>query len=118
MSTEDNKAIVRRYVEEVWTKRNIDALEEVYPGPDLVEQYGPAGQGLPSLGDAKEYVRKVQAAFPDLSVTIEDMIAEGDRIAVRTTWRGTYMGEAIGDIPPHRPVRERIWDCDLGHHRR
>ena len=100
MSTEDNKAIVRRYVEEVWTKRNIDALEEVYPSPDLVEQYGPAGQGLPSLGDAKEYVRKVQAAFPDLSVTIEDMIAEGDRIAVRTTWRGTYMGEAIGDIPP------------------
>ena len=99
-ATEVNKAIVRRYVEEVWTKRNIDALEEVYPSPDLVEQYGPTGQGLPSLGDAKEYVRKVQAAFPDLSVTIEDMIAEEDRVAVRTTWRGTYEGEPIGGIEP------------------
>jgi predicted ester cyclase len=100
MSAEENKAIVRRYVEEVWTRRNIEALEEFYPGPDLVEQVDPAQQDLPSIDDAKEYVRQVQAAFPDLSVTIEDIIAEGDRVAVRTTWRGTYAGEAIGDVAP------------------
>jgi steroid delta-isomerase-like uncharacterized protein len=100
MSAEENKAIVRRYVEEVWTRRNIEALEEFYPSPDLVEQEGPAQQELPSLDDAKEYVREVQAGFPDLSVTIEDMTAEGDRVAVRTTWRGTFDGEAIGGVPP------------------
>jgi predicted ester cyclase len=100
MSAEENKAIVRRYVEEVWTRRNIEALEEFYPSPDLVEQEDPARQGLPSLDDAKEYVRQVQAAFPDLSVTIEDIIAEEDRVAVRTTWRGTYEGEAIGGVAP------------------
>jgi predicted ester cyclase len=100
MSAEENKAIVRRYVEEVWTRRNIEALEEFYPGPDLVEQEDPARQYLPSIDDAKEYVRQVQAAFPDLSVTIEDMIAEGDRVAVRTTWQGTYEGEAIGGVAP------------------
>ena len=100
MSTEENKAIVRRYVEEVWQKKDVEKLEEFYPSPDLVEQEGPAGQELPSLEDAKEYVRQVQAAFPDLSVTIEDMIAEEDRVAVRTTWRGTYEGEPIGGIDP------------------
>ncbi len=105
MLTEDSKAtenkeIVRRYVEEVWTKRNPEALEEFYPSYDLVEQEGPAEQVLPSLDDAIEYVRQVQAAFPDLSVTIEDMIAEEDRIAVRTSWRGTYAGEPIGGIDP------------------
>ena len=99
-ATEVNKAIVRRYVEEVWTKRNPGALEEFYPSHDLVEQEGPAEQGLPSLNDAIEYVRQVQTAFPDLSVTIEDMIAEEDRVAVRTAWRGTYEGEPIGGIDP------------------
>jgi len=96
----ENKAIVRRYVEEVWTKRNPEVLEEFYPSSDLVEQEGLAEQGHPSLDEAIEYVRQVQAAFPDLSVTIEDMIAEGDRVAVRTTWRGTFDGEAIGGVPP------------------
>jgi predicted ester cyclase len=96
----ENKAIVRRYVEEVWTKRNPEVLEEFYPSSDLVEQEGLAEQGRPSLDDAIEYVRQVQAAFPDLSVTIEDMIAEEDRVAVRTKWRGTYAGEPIGGIDP------------------
>lgn len=99
-ATQKNKAIVRRYVEEVWTKRNPEALEEFYPSYDLVGQEGPAEGGLPSLDAAIEYVSQVQAAFPDLSVTIEDMIAEEDRVAVRTTWRGTYEGEPIGGIDP------------------
>jgi len=96
----ENKAIVRRYLEEVWTKGNPEALEEFYPSYDLVEQEGPAEQVLPSLDDAIGYVRRVQAAFPDLSVTIEDMIAEEDRVAVRTTWQGTYEGVPIGGIDP------------------
>src|SRR5215210_2045904 len=99
-ATQQNKIIVRRYVEEVWTKRNPEALEEFYPIYDLIGQEGPAEQRLPSLDAAIEYVRQVQSAFPDLSVTIEDMIAEEDRVAVRTTWRGTYEGEPIGGIDP------------------
>jgi predicted ester cyclase len=100
----ENKAIVRRYVEEVWTKRNPEVLEEFYPSSDLVEQEGLAEQGHPSLDEAIEYVRQVQAAFPDLSVTIEDMIAEEDRVAVRTSWRGTYAGEPIGGVVPTNKI--------------
>src|SRR5215217_7440823 len=90
-----NKEIVHRYVEQVWNEGNVEALGEYYPDTDFVEQ-----EGLPSLEDFKEYVRRVQAAFPDLSVTIDDMIAEEDRVAVRTTWQGTYEGEPIADVPP------------------
>lgn len=95
MAAEDNKAIVHRYVGEVWNERNVEALGEFYPDTDIIER-----EGLPSLEDFKEYVRRVQAGFPDLSVTIDDMIAEEDRVAVRTTWRGTYEGEPIADVPP------------------
>src|SRR5215208_5424981 len=104
-ATQESKATVRRYVEEVWTKRNPEALEEFYPSYDLVEQEGRTEQGLPSLDDAIEYVRQIQATFPDLSVTIEDMLAEEDRVAVRTTWRGTYEGEPIrGIVPTNKTV--------------
>jgi predicted ester cyclase len=96
MSTEENKAIVRRYFEEVWTKRNPEALEEFYPSPDLVEQEGPAAQELPSLDDAIDYVREVQAAFPDLQFEINDIITEGDQVAVRTTSRSSRQTEFRG----------------------
>jgi predicted ester cyclase len=96
MSTEENKAIVRRYFEEVWNERNPEALEEFYPSPDLVEQQAPAGQELPSLDDAIDYVREVQAAFPDLQFEINDIIAEGDQVAVRTTARSSRQTEFRG----------------------
>ena len=96
MSTEENKAIVRRYFEEVWQKRDVEKLEKFYPSPSLLEQEGPAGQELPSLDDAKEYVRQVQAAFPDLDIEINDIIAEGDQVAVRTTLRSSHQTEFRG----------------------
>src|SRR5215216_3936102 len=94
MAAEENKAIVYRYLEQVWNERNVEALDEFYPDPYLVEQEG--GDVLPSLEDAKDYIRQVQAAFPDLSVTIEDVIAEGDKVAVRTTWRSSHQTEFKG----------------------
>jgi predicted ester cyclase len=105
MTTEENKALVRRYFEEVWTKRNPEALEEFYPSPDLVEQEGPAAQELPSLDDATDYVRQVQAAFPDLQFEINDIIAEGDQVAVRTTSRSSRQTEFKGiPAPVNVPV--------------
>jgi predicted ester cyclase len=105
MTTEENKALVRRYFEEVWNKRNPEALEEFYPSPDLVEQEGPAAQELPSLDDAIDYVRQVQAAFPDLQFEINDMIAEGDQVAVRTTSRSSRQTEFKGiPAPVNVPV--------------
>jgi len=96
MSTEQNKTIVRRYWEEVWNQGNLAVVDELIasdfdghplPGePDFGR--GPAGQ--------KQLVEMYRTAFPDLRMTIEDMTAEGDRVVVRWTARGTNTGEMMG----------------------
>jgi steroid delta-isomerase-like uncharacterized protein len=96
MTTEENKALVRDYLQEVWNQRNLGALDKFYPSSDLAEQQGYAEQDLPSLEAAKEYISQVQAAFPDLHVEIDDIIAEGDQVAVRTTWRSSHQTEFKG----------------------
>jgi steroid delta-isomerase-like uncharacterized protein len=96
MSTEQNKTFVRRYWEEVWNQGNLAVVDELIasdfdghplPGePDFGR--GPTGQ--------KQFVDMYRTAFPDLRMTIEDMTAEGDRVAVRWTARGTNTGEMMG----------------------
>jgi steroid delta-isomerase-like uncharacterized protein len=96
MSTEQNKTLVRRYWEEVWNKGNLAVVDELIatdfdghplPGePDFGR--GPAGQ--------KQLVGMYRTAFPDLRMTIEDMTAEGDRVVVRWTARGSQTGEMMG----------------------
>jgi steroid delta-isomerase-like uncharacterized protein len=105
MTTEENKALVRDYLQEVWNQRNLEALDKFYPSSDLVEQKGYAEQDFPSLEVAKEYISQVQAAFPDLHVEIDDIIAEGDQVAVRTTWRSSHQTEFKG-IPA--PASEQV----------
>ena len=97
--TAANKALVHDYLERVWNGRDVDALDDFYPSPYLSEQGSSAEQELPSLEDAKEYIRHVQAAFPDLQVVVDDIIAEEDKVAVRTTWRSSYQ-EQFRDVTP------------------
>jgi len=97
--TAANKALVHEYLERVWNGRDVEALDDFYPSPPLSEQENSAEQQLPSLEDAKEYIRQVQAAFPDLQVVIDDIIAEEDKVAVRTTWRSSYQ-EKFRDVTP------------------
>jgi hypothetical protein len=75
-----NKVLVHEYLESVWNGRDVEALDDFYPSPYLSEQESSAEQELPSLEDAKEYIRHVQAAFPDLRVVIDDIIAEEDKV--------------------------------------
>ena len=96
MSTEQNKTFVRRYWEEAWNKGNLAVVDELiatdYDGHPLPSDpdfgRGPAGQ--------KQLVGMYRAAFPDVRMTIEDMTAGGDRVAVRWTARGTNTGEMMG----------------------
>jgi steroid delta-isomerase-like uncharacterized protein len=96
MSTEQNKAIVRRYWEEVWNQGNLAVVDELiasdFDGHPLP---GEPDFGRGSAGQ-KQFVDMYRTAFPDLRMTIEDMTAEGDRVAVRWTARGTNTGEMMG----------------------
>lgn len=94
MSTEENKAILRRCFEEGWNQGNLAIFDELIATDFLY--HAPETRGLEAF---KQLTTAEMAAFPDLQITIEDMIAEGDKVVVRYTFRGTQEGETQG-IPP------------------
>ena len=97
MSTEDNKALIRRFNEEVFIKRNLAAVDE-FIAPDQIDHSLPPG--LPDTREgSKQAIGMTLTAFPDLNFTVEDMIAEGDKVVTRYTTRGTQQG-AFGGLPP------------------
>jgi len=93
MSVEKNKALVRRLVEALNTQ-NWAVLDEVM-APDYVDHYALPGQ-KPGREGYKEAFINTPNAFPDFQFTIEDMIAEGDKVVVRMTFSGTQRGEFAG----------------------
>ena len=89
MSTEENKALARRSWEIV-SPDNLDLIEEVY-APDLV--WHEPDQDIRGYDQAKQFVSSFFAAFPDINITVEDVIAEGNQAVSRYTIRGTHRGE-------------------------
>ena len=81
------KALVREYLDRVINRRDVDACDELLAA-DYVDHDAPAG-AEPGVEATKEYLRTLLARYPDLHVTIDDVIGEGDRVALRATWRGT-----------------------------
>src|SRR5919205_196193 len=94
MSTEENKAVVRRFVEAVQNGGNVDAINE-YCSSDFVNHSAPPGVPADCEG-VKLVTAMFRAAFPNGRMEIEDMIAEGDKVVTRKTFRGTHSGEFMG----------------------
>jgi len=97
MSTEQNKALVRRFYEEVFNKKNLAAIGD-FLDPHIIEHALPPG--LPGgIEGSRQFIGMYLAAFPDLHLTTEDLIAEGDKVVARFTVRGTHKGAFMG-VPP------------------
>lgn len=92
--SEENKALVRRVYEQVWNNKNLDALDELN-APDVINHGAPPGLP-PGVEGSKAYLGMFISAFPDTQMTIEDQIAEGDKVLTRWTARGTHTGELMG----------------------
>ncbi|HEX6554383.1 MAG TPA: ester cyclase [Ktedonobacteraceae bacterium] len=101
MSTEDNKALMRRAYEEVYNQRNLAVLDELCV-PDFV--YHSASMTIQGLEAYKHFASLLFAAFPNGRFSIEDMIAEGDRVVVRHTFRGSHQGDFRGIAPTDKQV--------------
>jgi steroid delta-isomerase-like uncharacterized protein len=99
-STTDAKAVVARFVEEVWNRGRLEVADDV-----LDRQYvehsasAEAPAKTPGPEGIKRFVQMFRTAFPDIVFSIDEMIAEGDRVAVRLTGVGTHQGR-LGDLPP------------------
>jgi steroid delta-isomerase-like uncharacterized protein len=95
MSTEQNKALVRRLVDEIFNRGNADLVDELM-APDFVE-HEELPPGMPSGRDGvKQMTVMLRSAFPDFKATIDDMLAEGDKVVLRMNWTGTQRGEFMG----------------------
>ena len=97
MSIAENKALIRRYFEEVWNKGNLDAVDKFY-ALDGIDHNAPPGSP-PGFDFMKQFHIMVRAAFPDTQITVEDLIAEGDKVVCRFTASGTQQGEFMGISP-------------------
>lgn len=102
--SEQNKAIARRMIEEVWNKHNIGLADQLvasnYVGHD------PATPGdIRGIEGFKKFFHTYSSAFPDQRFTIEDLIAEGDRVVTRWTVEATHRGELQGIQPTQKRVR-------------
>jgi steroid delta-isomerase-like uncharacterized protein len=94
--SEENKALVRRFVEEFWNQKNLSAADELMAADVVIHM--PTGEVV-DLDGLKEFAEMWRGSFPDWHSTFEELIAEGDRVAERWTGRGTHQGELLG-IPP------------------
>jgi steroid delta-isomerase-like uncharacterized protein len=101
MSIEDNKAYIRRGYEEGFQQRNLAVFDELM-APDYVWHI--ASLTVQGRESAKQLIAQFLTAFPDGHYTIEDMIAEGDRVVVRQTFRGTHQGDFLGIAPTGKQV--------------
>ncbi len=108
VSAEDNKALVRRFVDEVQSAGNIDLIDEVC-SPEFVNHSAPPGIP-PDCEGIKILTSMFREAFPDSYFTVEDMVAEGDKVVTRKTFHGTHEGEFIGIPPSGRAVSMGLID--------
>jgi len=95
---EENKKLVRRIFEEVFNKGNLDVLPELV-AQDYVGHDPALNQDMRGPDGFAQFVRMYRNAFPDLQLTIEDQLAEGDRVCTRFSARGTHRGDLMGIRP-------------------
>lgn len=102
MSAEQNKAVVRRYAEEVVGQGKLSVVDELFS-----EHYVGHVSGFPLMNREtdKQFVAMLRTAFPDLEKVIEDLIADGDRVVDRSTYQGTHQGLFQGIPPTGRKVK-------------
>jgi steroid delta-isomerase-like uncharacterized protein len=97
MSTEENKTTVRRAIEEVWNQGDVALADELYASN--VHFQNPSLADVHTCEDFKRLVIAFRGAFPDFHMTIEDMIAEGDLVVTRYTFRGTNTADFVMPMP-------------------
>jgi len=103
MSNEENKAMDRRFYEEVWNGGNLAVVDEFVAANYVDHDPQPTG-ALEGVEGIKQSVTMYRTAFPDAHFTIEDQIAEGDLLVTRWRARGTHQGPLMGIPPTGKPA--------------
>jgi steroid delta-isomerase-like uncharacterized protein len=102
---ENSKALIHRWFEEVWNKGRSEAIDEMFAVEGIAHGLADESENA-VLGPAgfKEFHAKFREAFPDIVITVEETISEGDLIAARCSVRGKHGGDSLGFAATHSPV--------------
>jgi steroid delta-isomerase-like uncharacterized protein len=100
-----SKTILHQWFEEVWNKRREELIDELL-SEDAVHHGlgGVEGEKLRGIEPFKQFYRAFITAFPDLEVTVEDTVSEGEKLTARCTVRGTHTGEGLPIAPTNKKV--------------
>lgn len=103
--TEKNKALLRRWFDEVWNKGRTEAIDEMM-AQDAIAHGLSDDEGKPLRGpaDFKPFHEAFRGAFPDIEVIVEDVITEGDKVVARCSVRGKHTGDHLGIAASNAPV--------------
>jgi|RhiMetdeSRZDD1v2_1073273.scaffolds.fasta_scaffold97765_3 steroid delta-isomerase-like uncharacterized protein len=109
MSIEQNKALARQLVEEVLNRGDMSRADELLAADFIEHEELPPG--VPTGREApKQLTTMLRSAFPDFKATINDLIAEGDKVVIHMTWNGTQQGEFMGIPPTGKRISVGIFD--------
>ena len=106
--SEQNKALARRFYDEVFNRKNLNAMDELCAA-DIIDHSALPGQG-PGLPGLKESFQQFMAGFPDLKATVHEVVAEGDMLVTRFSSVGTHTGDLMGAPPTGKTVTFRGLD--------
>jgi steroid delta-isomerase-like uncharacterized protein len=95
----DNKQLVRRWFEEVWNKGRVDAIDEMLTHDCVVHGFGADLHGPDGF---KPFHDAYRQAFPDVNITVDEAISEGNIVAARWSGRGTHRGHTLGFAATHK----------------
>jgi steroid delta-isomerase-like uncharacterized protein len=103
--SEENKALLQRWFEEVWNKGRAEAIDEMLAGDAIAHGLSDNPQNpLKGPSDFKSFHETFRGAFPDIEVIVEDTLAEGDKVAARCAVRGKHTGDHLGVAASNAPV--------------
>ena len=108
MSTEQNKALYRRLTDEAWNAGKLEVLDQIL-SPDFLDHEEYPGK-VPGRDGTKQLIAMTRTAFPDIHTTVDDLIAEGDKVVAISTARGTHRGPYLGMPPTGKPIKLAIID--------
>jgi steroid delta-isomerase-like uncharacterized protein len=98
----ENKVLIRRWFEEVWNKGRASAIDEMATSQTMIHGLGPVAQDVAAF---KQFHAAYRNAFPDVKIQVDDVITEGDKVAVRWSGTGTHSGDGLGFAATSRPVQ-------------
>lgn len=103
--SEENKALVKRWFEEVWNKKNCDAIDELLSKDGVIHGLADgSGNPVRGLSAFQDFHAQFCGAFPNMEVHVDDVIAEGDKVVARCSVRGQHSGPHLGIAATNAPV--------------